>query len=319
MDFNSLQKNIIATVSYFDAFDYPLTNVEVWKWLIDLGQQGQIFSLQQIAEELGSPTLAKIIGNENGFYFLIGRQIIINTRLQRYYLAKKKFNVALRATRILRYSPFIKAVFICNNAGYYNSPDSSDIDFFIITTSKRLWLARLITVLVVNSLKLRRHGQKIANRLCLSFFTSEAKLNFDDLKIKPKDIYLTYWLATLAPIYNQLPDDILERNNPWFKKDLPNFYPALLSEPHLIADGYSGQKVKKFIELLTNNYFGNLLESLAKRFQIRRIKRFIGSFQDSENCVVITDDILKLHTTDRRRHYWQLWANEVNSFFNFAP
>ena len=64
---------------------------------------------------------------------------------------------------------------------------NSDIDLFIVASAKHLWLVRLL-VSLITQIKGLRHNNKIDNRLCLSFYTT------DNLSLK-------IWVIILIHIY----------------------------------------------------------------------------------------------------------------------
>ena len=110
-DLSFLELFILNTITYFDVFDYPLTLNEVYTYLYTGGMEGSNYSLEEISETLEtSEKLNKIITTQGGFYFLKGREEIIQTRLDHYNLADKKFKIALRAIKLLKYCPGIKMI-----------------------------------------------------------------------------------------------------------------------------------------------------------------------------------------------------------------
>src|SRR3989339_2255006 len=94
MGMTPLEKSILSTISYFDIFDFPLTLMEIWKWLWS-DREPHVFRLDEIRETLEeSGYLQKRLGAQGGFYFLTGREGIIQTRLERYSLAELKYHKA---------------------------------------------------------------------------------------------------------------------------------------------------------------------------------------------------------------------------------
>ena len=77
-----LRKNILATVAYYDVMDYPLTGFEAWKYLTriqsDLGGDKRKYSLAEVLAELQGEGLQRVIEVQQGFYFLRGRQSLVD-------------------------------------------------------------------------------------------------------------------------------------------------------------------------------------------------------------------------------------------------
>src|SRR3989344_8782579 len=216
----------IATLAFFDIFNYPLTALEIWRWLYQ--QPAGFAELLDTLERLRANSR---IGSSNGYFFLAGRKAILEQRFARYQLAEHKYRIALRAARVLRFVPFVEGIAVCNTLGYSNAAKESDIDFFIIARHGRIWLVRLLVTALVSGMGIRRHGQKIADRVCLSFYVSDAHLDISDIALDAEDIYLVYWLATLVPIFYRQEHDPqcsvyqrLLKENMKLHERLPNFF-----------------------------------------------------------------------------------------------
>jgi hypothetical protein len=307
-DLSFLELFIINTIIYFDIFDYPLTANEICTYLYTGGMEMKPFALDEIKNALAeSSQLKKIIAAKNGLYFLKGRERNIQRRLERYKLADKKFKIAKRAIRVLKFLPFVKLIAVCNNLSYQNAQKESDIDFFIISEKKRLYLVRFLVTAVVSLLGIRRHGPKITNRICLSFYVSEENLDLSKIKIAAEDIYLSYWLATLWPSYVR--DGFYEKfmeKNAWLKKTLPNFFPLQIGYRYRADDGVLNKSIYKAKEFILRGYLGDFLESFAKKLQLKIMaqkKKDLAAVGD--NRVIISDAMLKFHEKDRRLFYLQ--------------
>jgi len=309
---NDFEKAIIATISYFDIFNYPLTLVEVNKWLYRYANS----SYSELLKTLEGENLKGIIEARNGFYFMRGRQEIIKTRLWRYQIAEPKFRIALKTAGWLRYLAFIKSIAVCNNLGFNNSVSDGDIDFFIITRRGRLWWSRLVVTLWVALMGIRRHGNKVVNRICLSFYLADDHLDLSDVALQPTDTYLSYWISTLAPIYNR---DSTYQNflsgNVWLKNDLPNFYPTHSSYRRMVVDNRWAKFSKSIDEFILGGLVGDFLEKMSRLLQIKKISHYVGKLvREKNHQVVISSSILKLHTTDRRLYYQNIWRDKIKEF-----
>ena len=307
-----LQKTIVATVAYFDVFEYPLTSVEIWKWLY---QPAGRYSLHQVVTALADPALAGRLGQQRGFYCLRGREQNISTRLERYRVAKKKFAVARRGARVLRLLAFVELVAVCNNVGYNNATPVSDVDFFIVVKKNRLWWTRLWVTLLLTLLRLRRHGTHFADRICLSFYVADDYLDLSGIALQPDDPYLVYWFATLVPIYDHggTYERLLAQNR-WLQPYLPQWYPNYSNDRHCVSDHAVARLFRSVDERLLRSRRGDWLEASAKRLQLPRVRRYFGAAADQPDCrVVISAVMLKFHKTDRRAEYRQRWREKLGA------
>lgn len=307
---SDLEKSILRTLAFFDIFDYPLTLVEIHKWLY---QSTRPYSLLEILNALNSEHIKSLTEHQFGFYFFTGRSGIVRIRLNRYQIAEKKFKIALRSVRFLSWLGTLSMVAVCNNVGYNNGTKKSDIDFFMIITKGRLWWGRLMITLITTLLGVRRHGVKIIDRVCLSFYTAKSHLNLDDISLRPTDPYLIYWFATLTPIYSS-DETYLEfmKANGWLKDFLPNFYNYYPTSRRSITSNHLVSWVKKVDRFIVGSWFGNWAEKFAQLIEARHVKEYLGDAVNQNNTnVVISSDMLKFHKVDRRDQYRQAFEERL--------
>ncbi|NUM25644.1 MAG: hypothetical protein HUU49_03420 [Candidatus Buchananbacteria bacterium] len=308
--FSDLERSVLRTLAFFDIFDYPLTLVELHKWLYQPARQ---HNLSDILTVVQSENLKGIIQHQFGFYFFAGRQAIIRIRLERYQIAEKKFKIALKTVRFLRWLSVVEMVAVCNNVGYNNGTEKSDIDFFMIISKGRLWWGRLMITLITTILGVRRHGVRIVDRVCLSFYTATNHLNLTDISLKPLDPYLVYWFATLAPIYSkQKTYQNFMAANDWLKTDLPNFYQTHLTSRREITDSPLVVAYHKLDRFFVTSWLGRWAERFAQLIETRHVKGYLGDAMNQNNThVIISSDMLKFHKIDRRDQYRQAFLDRL--------
>jgi hypothetical protein len=282
-----MDKEILKTIAFFDLFDYPLTRYELWQYL------NVKCNLDDIPFD-----------NKNGFYFLPGRENIIAERMKRYNYSNEKIKIAKKIINIFKLIPYIKMIAVSNVIGAHNLREGSDIDLFIITSSKRIWLTRFFCAGLAKILNLRPTPKNKKNKICLSFYISEDHLNISDLKLNNDDLYFNYWLVGLVPIINK--DNIYEKfieANGWIDKFLPNitrFHFA--SPPNPLSCGVPPERggVLGFFELL------------AKKIQLLILPKELKNLMNKGNNVVISDEVLKLYLVDRRQEFINKYKNKIH-------
>jgi hypothetical protein len=313
-NYTALEKAIIATLCYFDTFDYPLTLVEIWKWLFfeNNGKKCSLADVMDVIEK--SPNVSEKVASEDGFYFLQGRNIIVKTRKQRYQIAEGKMKKAIRVAKALRYIPFVNMVAVCNNLAYSNASNLSDIDVFVILKRNRLWQTRFFVSVVTHLMRMRRHHGLVSNRVCLSFYITDEHLNLGQLMISPLDPYFIYWFGHLVPIYDHEKNfnKLVSANN-WINGYLPNL---IINQPVLrrsVKNTWWSLKIKKIMETILGGAFGNSAESVLKKFQKKKmISNKASKLWEKSTAVIIEDDILKFHENDRRKLYAEQFTNKLN-------
>jgi len=183
--------------------------------------------------------------------------------------------------------PSVAGVLLCNSAALGTATAGSDIDVLIVTRAGRIWTARAWCTAVLHLLRLRRHGNKIAGRFCLSFFVDERALDFSQIAIGKYDPYLAAWTATLRPLHGErVAADIFQKNQ------------KLLQRHKLRAEWLSGDKQtdKKLRKPTT---VGNWLEDLLHRWLRPRSEHKRALLADARGTI-ISDQYLKFHDRDVR-------------------
>ncbi|NTU99333.1 hypothetical protein HGA64_05030 [Candidatus Falkowbacteria bacterium] len=298
---DDLEIAIIKTISFFDVLDWPLTADEVRKNL--WRKRSSLIEVEQALVRLNGK-----IESLEGFYFLPGRQVLVAERKKAYIRSWHKIKAAMRITKLLRYVPGVRLVAICNSVAIGNLKPQSDIDLFVITARRRIWLTRLLVTAVVQASGLRRHGKLVRNRVCLSFYVSEEDMGLKKVTLE-SDPYFCYWLASLFVIYDFADSaSKLRESNGWLYDNLPN-----------------ASEVRPARRLTVNNYIANRLgdklissalfdvfESWSRFFQLKKMHKNKPNHQAQGTAVVISDTMLKFHEEDRREYFASEWQGRIN-------
>ncbi len=304
------KKSLRETLAYFDIFDYPLTDRELYQFFWNFKHKISFLEF--------SKKLKKFVGSEcqfkHGYYFLPGREGIIESRRKRVVLVEKKAKIARKAAKIIRWVPFAKAVFLCNTVAFGWPNEDSDVDVFIIIKSGRIWIARFFTTIFLGLFGLRRGKKKVKNKVCLSFYLADKNLNISNISLDEPDIYLMYWIGQLLPIYD--PENFHKKifsQNQWVKKCLPRIFQEFeISDRLKVKDTKFQKGFKKFFEKIWGIGYGDILESQARALQKAKMKRNKTSLQNEEDSrVIINDQMLKFHENDRRDEYRQKWLQNI--------
>jgi len=306
---NPVQTAIFDTLAYFDVFHTPLTSEEVhsllWK---------QKASYTMVRDAMFALVQERCIVEQEGFYFLPGRAENVDRRQMAIPLIDTKLKIAAKAGRRIRWIPFFDAMFVCNTVASASASEDSDIDVFIIIRRGRLWITRLLITLTLSLFRMRRHKEHVANKICLSFYVTDAHLNLSDVTIDEPDIYMAYWIAQLIPIYD--PKNIrakILKENSWVKTYIPQGMGAYRMHPAFrVEDRGVGKKIRYMFETMWKSGYGDLIEKQAKQVQEKKMSINYASVKDEQDTrVVIDDTMLKFHENDRRAQYRDEWRKTV--------
>jgi len=298
----ALVASILKTIRFYDLFDFPLKIDEVQNYLYAYKDPLHIKELRATLEYMVKEGQLELIKE---YCLLPNRQMLIDTRKGRKFIAEKFWNRSKLYGQYMRAVPFVKMISICNNLSYDNPSEQSDIDLFIVIKPGRMWLARFFITLILQFYGVRRHGQHVVGRFCLSFFVTENKLAMSELALKPEDPYLAYWTKNLTPIYGEACyETFKEKNEGWLK----TYNLAFTDHQKRHMYFYKERKTKRFAEWVFGGIVGNFAEWLLKQtFKRRTLSR--SKKLGPKSNVVVSDDMLKFHDHDRRREFYERWKS----------
>jgi hypothetical protein len=242
---DDFQSAVLRTLVYADIFDYPLKGNEVCQRLIG----NKKISQKKIISVLGDLIKRKKITFLNGYYFLPGREKLVDKRKKREAMAKEKIILAKKGARLISKIPFVSMIGLSGSLAFSVAKPGDDIDLVVVSRPGSLWMARIFVYLLLKTtgrffgLKLRSPAcRKTKNRLCLNVF-----LDSSDLEIKPakQTIFTAYQILFLKPLVDK--DKIFDslcRQNYWTNKFLPN---KSTNNKSINKSGNQNYKTKKLL------------------------------------------------------------------------
>ncbi|MEK7497174.1 MAG: hypothetical protein AAB657_04735 [Patescibacteria group bacterium] len=271
-------------------------------------------TLSDVTESLINLQNKNLVKSRNGFWQLASSSDWLDGRQQKERWVIIKWQRALKGVRLISYLPFVKMVAVGNSVAWFAPrKKNSDIDLFIVASAKHLWLVRLLVSLITQIKGLRRHSNKIDNRLCLSFYTTTDNLSLKNLSYN-FDPYLCYWIASLIPLYN---DGVYlkwrEANN-WVGEYLPSWHKAMekITPLERIKLSPLCNRLKLIVETVLDWLGEKWLDKLAKKIQWSRLKKYLGENLESAGTnVVVNEQMIKMHTNDRRAELALLFIDKL--------
>ncbi|MDP9211658.1 MAG: hypothetical protein M3N59_00020 [bacterium] len=215
------------------------------------------------------------------------------------------------AASLLRHVPFIRMVAVGNTLADRTASPESDIDLFIVTDPRRLFTARTITTVLLQVFGLRRHGRKVRDRMCLSFWVTEKHLGLSDIAFAPYDIYLAYWIAELRPVVDagETYPAFLDANR-WVGELVPRYDSVRFETTGL-------SRVARHVERLLGSRAGDWIEQRLAGWQLKRIDT--GERKGAPEVRIVADrTMLKFHEKERRKAYRDEWELLMRSL-DFDP
>lgn len=270
---SSIQKTLV----YQEVFDFAPNEKELHRFLIS----DKKYSLSEIRKAIKDIPYIK---KDQGLICFCKSDVSINSCILKRKYTGEKIKWAMRYAKILSLIPWYKMIGISGAIASNNATKDDDIDFFVITSANRIWLARFSDWIILNILHVRRNAKSrdLNNKVCINFYLSE-----DNLELKDKDLYIANEIARLIPLYGIKYYVQFVKSNDWINKYLGNFWEDFCSQ-------YSDVSSKKtlfrfFIFDWMNTFLGNIQqrhmeENLTREKVTEKEIRFHP--KDSKNVVL---------------------------------
>lgn len=249
-----LQQSVIKTLLYYDVFNYPLKSEEVYHFL----------GTNSVTQADVHQALEVLVSREQAFRFgdLFSVHNDLNNAVRRLNgnrEAARHMTLALQRARLLAKFPFVQAVMASGSFSKGYMDEKSDLDFFIVTSPGRLWIARTLIVMFKRLFFFNSHRY-----FCCNYF-----VDTEHLEIEDKNLFTATELATLLPLYNAgLYRRLIEKNR-WLLNFFPNY--KMRSQEHVAEDKQGA--VRRILESLMSRKFWNKVESFFMNTTLRRWKR----------------------------------------------
>ena len=251
----SLSKSIIATIAYYDVFDYPLTSFEIWKYLIVQNQSLGLYPepaepirLEDVVKALETESVRRHIGHLNGSYFLQGRRVLAERRLKRGKLAIAKLHGVRKLVFWLRFVPFVRMVALTGSLAMKNSEASGDWDLLIVLRSGHIWTGRALLTGLLQLFGKRRHGEDVADRACLNYW-----ITTDSLEIITKDLFSSNEYFFITPLFGFEEFRKFQEKNQWIRRFRPQYH--VMESAHMLCarDFWLAKVVRDIGEILLSD------------------------------------------------------------------
>jgi len=270
----SFEQSVRAALLYFDMFDFPLTENELYFFL----------PLKMTRSEFDSQIRHSEVRKSGGYYLLRETDQIIQLRQSREKKAKRMLAASHLVGKTLRHFPFLRGAFLSGSLSKGVDSGDADIDLFIVSAEDRLWICRSALIgfkklFLLNSKKY----------LCPNYFLTEKHL-----KIPEKNIFTATEIITLRPLYNNLLLAEFLKANEWISAFFPNYELTDSGEPAGISP------VQRISErILADEYLERMDKRLMEYFRKVWKQRYPG-FDDARREFLFrtTPHSSKIHPND---------------------
>lgn len=276
---DSSEKAILKTLLYSDIFDYPLSEEEVWRFLIS-DEHINESSFRKHVERINS-----VVYRKNGFLFVGKNERNVQKRIRRSRVSQDKLNIAIQTIEKLFLVPTVKLIGISGNLSMMNAGKKDDIDLFVIAKKDTAWITRLLLIIYLKLMGKHRSRKdtRVENKFCLNMIIDEESLPLPKNK---RNIYTAHEIVQLRPVMQR--ENVYKRfinSNYWITDYMPNALRELRGESVRTSGNFLFEKLAERVI----SFF--IVEKFAKNVQIFIMKRNLTT-------ETVGDKIIALHPKD---------------------
>lgn len=264
------------TLLYYKLFNGGLNYDLLFQLLLDIK-----VTRQQLNDAIASLLEKNIISISENILFL-------NIKINYFYTPKSKSpdnKLTERLLRILKKIPFITAIAFSGGTAIYGLDNHDDIDLFIITKPFTVYIVYALIHIISLALKSR-------NILCVNYLIDE---NAVEINIH-RDIFTAQQIIALKPFKNRDYFNYFLYRNSW----ILDYYPNYNITEHTFRSYSRWYNILRPINWI--------LEKLYRR----RYKNIIDLAGDKS--IVLTSNIMKLHTNNYRRKVITEFENQWSEY-----
>jgi hypothetical protein len=251
-----LSRAVLYTVAYADIFDYPLTALEIHRYLT--GVSVPLDALVRALEE------DRLLTRTGDYFTLPGREEIVSVRIQREARSRKLLPRAIQYGRILGALPYVRMVALTGSLAVLNLSQGADMDYMLVTRPGRLWTARAFSV------TFGRMMRPFGHTICVNLLVSENALFWPQ-----HDLYSAREICQMIPISGVNVYRRLRAANLWTESILPNSTPSTTDLEQLPADRKTN-RIQSLFEMPLQGGGGAPFEQWAMKFQLHRMEQRSG-------------------------------------------
>ena len=245
-----IEKAILASLAYFDIFEYPLNRAEIYQFL------PESYSYEVFKNALDRLCGENWVCQFDDLYSLQNKPELVLRRKEGNKRAEVLLRKAEKIAGFLSHFPYVRGVAVSGSLSKHFADKNSDIDFFIITEKNRLWIARTF-------MHLFKKFTFLVNKqhwFCMNYYIDE-----EEMQIKEKNIYTAIEVTTLIPFRGMEVFRNFYIHNAWTIHCLPNHSAYLLPGQNARTSIF-----KKLTESFFRNAAGDRIEQYLMRLTANR-------------------------------------------------
>lgn len=181
--------------------------------------------------------------------------------------------------------------------------EASDLDFFVVTKSNRVWLTRFM--LRMYQLIFLRNSRKY---FCVNYFVDE-----QHLEIQEKNVFTATELATLLPLYGKEYYQQLVTVNDWIKEFLPNHTPRSIEHMSDVQSSALKNILEFFMNWTGARIFDRIIMKLFSSYWKRSYQHTLSK-EDYEIAFKANETVSKAHPKNYQRKVLDQYQQKMEEF-----
>ena len=242
-DLSKADQSLFKALLYFEIFNHPLTEAELWKY-------SGYGSRKELSQKLESWVRQGYVIREGKYYLIRPASNKIKDRQAGEERVASMWDKACKRAKLIQKFPFVRAVFISGSMSKGVVAKDGDVDFFIITKPGRLWFSRTLLAAFKKVFLLGSYKY-----FCINYF-----IDTESFEIEEQNQYTATEMVTLIPMTgcSALVQEFFEKNR-W----VDSYYPNFTAFPVLFESG-NNAIVKQLGEVIFNNKIGDRLDDFCQ-------------------------------------------------------
>ncbi len=289
---NSLIRDILRTVLYYDIFHYPVNAEEVFTYL-----PSNSVAVETVRQSLDQCVLQNTLFR-SGEYYSPDPSIekLVQRRLEMERFARHRWKIAFFMGHVIKLFPFVRGCFITGTLSKNISSPDCDIDYFIVTKKNRLWICRAFLILFKKIFLL--NNKKF---FCLNYFITE-----DALEIHDQNVYTAAEIAHVKPLISDHLFSAFLNSNDWIRSYFPNWKLNGASSAKMIPNN---SIIARILEIPFNGKLGQKVDGFLMRMMYHVWKKRYPSLTDEKR-----DDLFRVRKNISKAHEPDFGTRILNAY-----
>ncbi len=294
---DSIEAAILRTVLYADVFNFPMTVEEIHHFLI----YDRPIRLEQVKQAIDtSHWLSEMLEQIDRYVVYIGRGDLIAVRTAREQASQHLWPLAVHYGNWLAHLPFVRMVALTGALAMRNAADDDDdLDYILVTTPGRVWIARAFAILLVRLARMQ--GKEI----CPNYVLAETSLEQEW-----RNIFMAHEIVQMVPLYGYSLYQRFRSANHWVEQELPNAEDTYYSEPERPLGWFWG-RIKSAMEMILGGSVGNKIEHWEYQ---RKLQRFAPDMQKPHSSARLDETQIKGHFDDHGHPALQQYFQRLHDY-----